>query len=321
MAQFTIYKSTDASAPVLTGENGKLVDLLTACLVNGYGSKAAAGWTREFTDTGKAVYRPGAGSRLYYRVNDAAAGSGGAKEALVRGFEGMTDVDTGTGPFPQTAQSALTQNGYIIRKSATASNAARSWKVFADSRTAYVLVSTGDVSGFSMGVMVGDIYSYVPGDAYHGAVIARYLENSGLYVGAEAFGTVSVVFNVNLSGHSIARPGTQLGGSPLFSKHADAWKSNNKVGFRGEVPFPNPADGGIYLAPLVVSSYNAGIRGVLRGIYTPMHDLVYFAEGNTFSGGGGQEGKTFEVLSTTLGDATNSGGIAIGETSDTVLTN
>ena len=38
----TIYRSTDASAPVLTGEVGKLVDLLDACLVNGYGAKSAA---------------------------------------------------------------------------------------------------------------------------------------------------------------------------------------------------------------------------------------------------------------------------------------
>lgn len=36
MARFTIYRSSDAGAPVLTGQAGKLVDLLTGCLVNGY---------------------------------------------------------------------------------------------------------------------------------------------------------------------------------------------------------------------------------------------------------------------------------------------
>jgi hypothetical protein len=40
-----IYRSTDGSAPVLTGQAGKLTDLLDAILVNGYGSKTAAGWT------------------------------------------------------------------------------------------------------------------------------------------------------------------------------------------------------------------------------------------------------------------------------------
>uniref|UniRef100_A0A6M3MJ24 Putative tail protein n=1 Tax=viral metagenome TaxID=1070528 RepID=A0A6M3MJ24_9ZZZZ len=43
----TLYTSADAGAPTLSGVQmtGRLKQLLLACLVNGYGSKPAAGWT------------------------------------------------------------------------------------------------------------------------------------------------------------------------------------------------------------------------------------------------------------------------------------
>ena len=37
-----VYKSTDGSAPVLTGQAGSLTTLLDAVLVNGYGAATAA---------------------------------------------------------------------------------------------------------------------------------------------------------------------------------------------------------------------------------------------------------------------------------------
>src|SRR5438309_11659795 len=51
-----VYKSTDASAPALTGQVGSLTALLDAILVNGYGTKTAAGWTIGFTTTKKLAY-------------------------------------------------------------------------------------------------------------------------------------------------------------------------------------------------------------------------------------------------------------------------
>ena len=48
---FTIYRSTDASPPVLNGTAGSLRALLLACLVDGYGAKAAAGWAETFNQT------------------------------------------------------------------------------------------------------------------------------------------------------------------------------------------------------------------------------------------------------------------------------
>ena len=47
----TVYRSTDAGAPLLTNSNGSLIAVLKACLVDGYGSKASAGWTAPFLRT------------------------------------------------------------------------------------------------------------------------------------------------------------------------------------------------------------------------------------------------------------------------------
>ncbi|MGE3907973.1 MAG: hypothetical protein AB7K36_01385, partial [Chloroflexota bacterium] len=57
MTTTRIYRSTDSGAPVLTGQAGSLLNLLDKCLVDGYGSKAAAGWSRPYTGTNKTAYR------------------------------------------------------------------------------------------------------------------------------------------------------------------------------------------------------------------------------------------------------------------------
>src|SRR5262245_61500636 len=168
MAQFTIYRSTDGSAPVLTGETGKLVDLLDACLVNGYGSKTAAGWAIAFTGTSKRAYRAASGSRLYYRIQDDGPGAGTFKEARLTGYESMSDIDTGTGPFPTSAQGVGSVAMYPVRKSAAADSTARAWVVIADARTCYVFVFTGDNANNQLAFGFGEFYSLVNSDAYNG---------------------------------------------------------------------------------------------------------------------------------------------------------
>lgn len=74
----TVYKSSDASAPQMTSAAGSLLTVLDACLVNGYGAKPAAGWSKTVVDAGthQAYYRQGAkagfAQRLWYIKDDAA---------------------------------------------------------------------------------------------------------------------------------------------------------------------------------------------------------------------------------------------------------
>src|SRR4029077_17944641 len=160
----------------LSGTAGDLVNVLDKCLVAGYGSKTGAGWSKPFTGTNAAVFRQGAGNQMYLDVNDNSPGAATAQEARVRGYETMSAVATGTGPFPTVAQSA---NGLFVRKSAAASGTARVWCVIADDRTFYLLIQSGDVAGQWYGVAFGDYYSFVTGtDNYRTMIIARNLEAS-----------------------------------------------------------------------------------------------------------------------------------------------
>src|SRR5277367_4813757 len=95
----TVYKSSDASAPVLSGQAGAMAGVLDACLVNGYGSKAAAGWGTAFTGTNLRAYQPASGNRLYLALDDT-----GTTSCRLTGYEAMSAVSTGTGPFPTSLQ-------------------------------------------------------------------------------------------------------------------------------------------------------------------------------------------------------------------------
>lgn len=319
MAQFTIYKSTDASAPTLSGTANELILLLDACLVHGYGAKAAAGWTQEYASSNKAVFRPGAGTRFYYRINDAAAGTGGAKEALVKGYETVSDIDTGTNPFPAVAQSALFQNSLVIRKSTAASAVTRPWTIYADDRTAYIFIQTGDIASTYHACMLGDIYSYAAVDAYNAMVIAGHTENGGTYSYC-TFGGLSTVLGTAYVGHFLARSYTQAGGSITAGKTGDGIKQGGSVGFEGDVPFTNGPDGGIYICPIQVHESSGNIRGRLRGCYSWLHTVAGIADMDTFSGSGDFATKTFEAVSL-LTCTGNIPGVAIMETSNTVDTN
>lgn len=93
----TVYNSSDAgaSALVLTATPSSLLAVLDGCLVNGYSGKTAAGWTKSFTSGTVGVYRAGGGNQRYLRIDDTHP-----QYAIATGFETMTGVNTGTGPFP-----------------------------------------------------------------------------------------------------------------------------------------------------------------------------------------------------------------------------
>lgn len=78
----TIYKSTDASAPQMTAAAGSLLTVLDACLVDGYGTKGAAGWSSSVVDaaTQQRLYTQGsvtglAQKKLYVKDNAATPGN------------------------------------------------------------------------------------------------------------------------------------------------------------------------------------------------------------------------------------------------------
>lgn len=315
----TVYKSTDAGAPALTGQVGSLVALLDAILVNGYGAKPAAGWTKAFAGANLAAYRNNVatGTGFYLAVNDNAPGAtAGAREAQARGFEVMTTVSAGTGAFPTTAQLAV--SGVPIRKSSFADATSRPWKAYADNKTFYLFINLRDFVGWS-GFAFGDIYA-IATDPYRALIAGRFTQNNDTDA-AEGL-PLLVSTAVVASGHWMTRNWQQNGtlGAAAVGKHGDASKGGGAA-LTGFITYPNPLDVGLYMSPVWVHEDNGNtitIRGRMRGFWQQLHPLsAPINEGDTWSGTGPLAGKTFECV----GAVADGSGKYVIETSDTWETN
>lgn len=328
-----LYKSTDGSAPSLTGQTGSLVALLDACLVNGYGTQAAAGWTIAYTGTSKRSYKQGTGSNGYYLdVDDSGPGAGSYREARVRGYEAMTALATGTFPFPTTSQSATF--GGVIRKSATADATARPWYLLADSTCFYLFVDSGDLTNpsYSTTFAFGDFFSYKSGDTYNTLIAARATENAAN--GAETLpyincptsaGSPGGLFSTNnATGHYIDRHWNGTGGAIPFGKIASILCTGSGTNFvqmgdaYSQLAYPNGPDSALELSPLWVT-HNSCLRGYMKGLWVPCHRQP-LGHGDTFTGTGNMAGKSFMALNVANlqgGSWSQYGGQIILETSNT----
>lgn len=308
MAQFTI------TTPNVTGLAGSLITALDTALLG-------AGWTKPFTGTNKAVYRQSGGNLFYLRVQDDAPGAGGAKEARITGYEAMTDVDTGTNPFPTAAQGVGGIAMQVVRKSVTLDATNRVCLGFADNRTVYFNALTGDTVGSYMSFGFGDFFSLVPSDGFRCLINARVAENTGT-AGTDRLDVLSSTgfANAVATGFYVARSYTGLGTSINLGKTGDYAKTATAVVGAGFVPFPNPSGGELFVAPVTISDPTTApansIRGRLRGFWSSVHPIASFTDGDTFNGVGSLSGKTFRMVK-----QTGSLGIYCIETSNTLETN
>ena len=310
----TVYRWDDPGAPVLSNPSaGSLIGVLDACLVNGYGTKSAAGWTKAFYGTNLAAYRQGAGSMCYLRVDD---GTGSFKVKM-RGYESMTDVNTGTGGFPTTTQLA---NGVYaaIGTSTTADN--KPWIVVADNKRFYLWVGASLTTAVDISTSTtwqalfffGDIISFRPGDTY----CCQIMGSDSASTATERFGLGGALTSLN-AGAFIARNAAQAEGAVNNGKCWDYHGSGSSttMGSTTCVAYPDPITGGINLSRIHVSNGATvkGIRGRLPGVFAPLNALPG-NNGDTFSGVGDLDGRTFILLD--CGSSTTRCRVAL-ETSDT----
>lgn len=333
MPQFTIYKSSDSGAPSFYGTTGSVIALLDACLVNGYGSKVAAGWTKPLPNTGSGAfgqsygcYHQPSGSGFYLFINDNGPNVTTLyRESWAVGWENLVSLSSsvsntcgsGSGQFPTPAQ-LLTTGHTVIRKSATSdSSSLRQWVVAADSSSFYMFIATGDTTGMYYGFGFGDIYSFAgtgSADAYKCIIMGRNLENSAA-AGQDGFDAFSAL-NTATIGNFMPRTYSGIGTSITIGKHGDGVKGSTST-WLGSIPFPNSVDNALYVSPVwVCENASSIVRGQLRGIYQVLHPITNFSDGQTFVGALDYNGKNFQVIKTTP----NSGIYAI-ETSNTLLTN
>jgi len=129
------FNQDSAGAPDLNGVSGSAVALLDWLF-----DAARLDWEIVFTATNKRVYRPRAGARMYLRVDDSGAEP---REAGVRLFQTMSDIDTGTNQTPTSGQ----YTGFNIFKSSNSNSTAVKWVAEGDDRGLFLFIR-GDSSQF-----------------------------------------------------------------------------------------------------------------------------------------------------------------------------
>jgi hypothetical protein len=344
MTTIKLFQSNQNGAPQLSGQNGTLIAVLNACLVNGFnlrmltaitregevaiatadaghgfreadtvliaGANEAAyngekrirqvttnsfqfdiagdapaaatgaltakiaplGWGSPFSGANRAVYRSQdvTGSRLFLRIDDAGLESdvsygGGPRTALAQMWEVLNDLDNGTGK----AQT-------YWRKAHNESVTTRPWILIGDTKRFWLAVNWSEnYPNRYLPYFFGDIPSFKPGDAY-GTVIAGYdtlTYNWNDPAFSQVLDTVHAVGTaVGNSGIWLARSYTQLGGAVNAQwVSAPAYTGGTGMGATG-LPYPNPADNGLYVMPLMVQEKTGpSLRGRLPGLLCPLH--------------------------------------------------
>lgn len=235
--------------------------------------RAGAGWGKPFADTNVAVYQSldPASTQLYLRVNDA-----DARYTRVRGYEQMTDANTGTGLFPTLAQ--LGETLWTWAKSSLADTTPRLWALIGDGRFFYFLplyrtdaTNTGAVPHY-----FGDIVSLVPNDVY-GCVIVAHLKAAPSSTGVTD-GHPGGNFGDGGSSYSryAARSSAQTGAAVTFVL-AGGFSTGGYLGSYNTPEQPYP-DGNLRFggppAALDGPQLTSPFRGYLPGIVLPLGRIV-----------------------------------------------
>lgn len=227
---------------------------------------APAGWQELFPGLSNVLLlKPTAveASGCVLRLDDTSATA-----ARVVGFETATSNTTGVGAFPTEAQYA---GGMYWPKSDATGGAARAWRLVADAQALHLWLAP-QAANQQHGVLFsfGDLVADKSGDAY-----ACLLTGGG----AGATTTTSAVPGCLGYAHAtsasadcyVPRATTGLGSAQLAKKVA---AYNTAAGYAGTtayngnaLPYPNPADNSLRLAPVDVLVGTSGMRGRIAGVH------------------------------------------------------
>lgn len=266
------------------------------------------GWEEVFSKTNVSVFRSTnlTGSRFYLRVDDT-----GTTFARVVGYESMSDVDTGTNPFPTAAQAS---GGGYWHKSGAANATAVRWKMFADTKMLYLALASGSYQSDSLHAAplrgFGDpIVKSQTGDVW-GALIsvapATSTANSGMLD--------SAVLSSGSSGIFCPRAIAGLGGAVQCNPKSytgGAGEISGASSFLGAGP--SDVDGEIKLASLFVieGRTGAGPRADLPGVqFVPQSGMfAQIQDGTIIAGSGPFAGMRLMAVATGTNQGSTPAGI------------
>lgn len=236
----TVPDSTTFTFEATGVANGTATGTITAIVAT------PTGWTKAFSGTNKAAYKSTtSASGFYFRIDDSVAYSA---QIPVRGYESMSDIDTGSGAFPTTGQQA----NYNWRRSFDATGG-RLWALVADDSFFYLFIRLNNADTANACLSFGDIFAFDSSDefgcvmsgapAFSGAYIAGYLlisgnpaNNGSLYNGLY----ISRQYNAVSAGASSCYINSMMSDASVLSARSTYLAANNSVAgghllFRGGV--------------------------------------------------------------------------------------
>lgn len=269
---------------------------------------APAGWVKEFSGTNLAAYRASnvESTRMYLRVDDT-----GTTNSRVVGYETMSDVNTGVGPFPTTTQ--ISGGGWWPK--ANAANAtARAWTVVADSKGLILHIHAATSSpGIAGGIWsFGDFASLKSGDAYACVLHCTTSDQSNL--GSASSQSLEWCYaSTGYGGNYLPRSFTMLGGSVAANHLAPDFVNPNASGYAsqsGSPLYPNGPDNGLVLSKKVIVEVGVCRRGTYRGMYiTPQNCSTAFSWRDKIDGHGELTGRKLMALKCGSPAATTNSGV------------
>jgi hypothetical protein len=307
-----VLKSSDASAPELSGTVGSLKSLLQAALVDGYGSSTPLGWSVAYTDapSNTIAILQGGSSPIYLQLADGAPGAAGAREARAAGYQTMSDALTGTGKFPS---SGLSAGAYVVRKSSALDSLPRDWLIAGDTRRFILATKPADLAGMWSIFFFGDTKSYRASDDYKALISGRSVENdpATYTVTSEWLIQINALTSFATTGHMQRNfSGATASKSVNFiADNAKAKQTGQYAAGSVGLPYPDPIGGALWFSKIWIGE-DQQLRGEVPGLWIPLHTRP-LGDGDTFTATPETPARSFIAL-----DTAGYGQILI-ETSDT----
>lgn len=218
------------------------------------------GWTRAYSGTNLGAYRQGGSSatKRYVRVYDGTITT--TSTFLMRGYEAMTAISTGTGPFPTTAQ--VTGNGVVL--GAPASGAVNPpWAIIGTPRAFYFLLAANQTYAAGDPLGVSDTFQAFFGDP------DRVQKVGDLYACCIS---ASATFPGGGAPIYVCRSHTAAAGALAASLRSPAGSQDSYIS--ATFAFPDVITAGMTLADAAaIMQDGVALRGFMPGALTPWQDI------------------------------------------------
>lgn len=233
---------------------------------------APLGFTKPFSGTNLAAYKSSdpASPGFLLRVDDTAA-----QTARVLGYEQMTDINTGVGPFPTTAQ--IPGGGYWA-KSTAASATANQWNLVGDGRFFYLNIQPGSNASANNQLCsprgFGDCVGIRPG----GDPYACVLNYSATASAANQYdGHLGLT---NSGGCAVPREFTGLGSAQIAGNYIYGSSSTGVISGGSNAQhgaFPSAVDGSLLLGSKMLNTPTLGVvpRAYFPGCYHVLQSAAW----------------------------------------------